>query len=217
MKIEIKISKDKPKAKQKEETIDITEKGKHENLVVEHIKHLSWKKKLVYGGIATAILVNAADNKLDEQKSYVGNQGIKYVEENAKQYTDIVNEAQAADLQMNIVNPIKVEAKEVLTDYTNAVSYEEQKSVDAIYKNQYLEVTGKVNEIIDQDTITLMNENSSKWYSEWVGIECNFNNQVDLEQIQNLQKGTEVDIIGYCTGYDKMTVELDNCIIKSMN
>ena len=208
MKIEIKVTKSNTRKKQAEKTKEETKKV---NPISNHIKNMSITKKIIYGGLATFLATRAIDNLTEQNDIIVTPSQYENTNSNIKQ----TYETKSNNEQIKIMSdPIKVEAKEVLTDYTNAITYEEQKSVDTLYKDKYLEITGKVDEIIDNDTVRILNEDTSKWYSEWVGIECDFSNQVDLEKIQELQAGNEVSVIGYCIGYDEMTVEMDNCIFK---
>lgn len=209
IKIDIKRSKSPNKVEKEDEINLMKEKS---SPISKHIKKMSLSKKIIYGGLATFLATRAIDN-LTKQKDIVIT---------PSQYENINSNNQTYGTQTNneqikiIADPIKVEAKEVLTDYTQATTYNEQKSVDALYKDKYLEVNGKVGEVVDEDTIKILNEDKSKWYSEWMSIECDFNNQVDLEKIQELQAGNEVNVVGYCNGYDKMTVEMDDCILTEI-
>jgi hypothetical protein len=209
MKIKIEVTKSNYKKRKEEVKKDENTKEK-ENIIEHHIRHMSLTKKIIYGSIATFLAARAIDNLTEKQYKEVPNQ-VQY-ENTTKSSSE--DEIAKHDEQIKVIDPIPVEAKEVLNDYANATSYEEQKSVDALYKNQYLEVNGIVNEIVDQDTLTLDNENTNKWYSEWMSIECNFTEQTDLEKLQELQTGDQINIVGYCNGYDGLTVEMDNCTFK---
>lgn len=197
MKIKIEITRDKIK-KNEDKNED---KKVNDNIISKHIKKMSLTKKLIYGGIATVIGASVMDSIIQQKET---NTPIQY--ENKITATN--------NTPLLIIDPIQVEAKEVLKNYTKATTLEEQISVDALYKNQYLEITGKVSEIIDQDTISLVNENSDKWYSEWMDIECSFTNRPDLDIVQDLKEGIEVNVIGYCEGYDGLTVEMSKCTFR---
>jgi hypothetical protein len=209
VKIEIKVTKSKPKkkSKTKKDEVSILDEAQKKNSVFEHIKNMNCKTKLVAGGIATALLIEAGK---DQQKQEIQNQQQEIQQQH---YTSYEN-TQQVDVQPEVIkrNPIEVDAKYLLNQYSNAATYEQQQKVDNMYKGEYLDVIGTV-ESVTSDRIILQNDNNDKWYSEWMGVYCNIENQQELAELKQLQTGDEVSVIGLCKGLDGLTVQLYHHIL----
>jgi len=201
MKIKIEITKSNSNSRKKETDIKPEELEKQKkNVVLEHIKHWSFKKKLIVGGIATALIIKANDGKEIKQSE------IKQPEvEQSNNFTEIQTEVIRN-------NPIKINADYLINSYAEAETYEQEKALDELYKYKYLEVTGTVGSLTE-NRVVLESGSIDKWYGDWMGVKCDIEDQQELTELDNLQVGEEVTVMGYCQGLDAMSIRLYNCDI----
>lgn len=170
-------------------------------------KLIKSKKAKLFGTIAVSVMATDYCHLKKDQLLPNTNQPITQQEEQIIQLEQMYNE-------IIKINPIKVDAAEILKNYANADNYEKQIEVDKMYKDKYIELTGKFDGYVDEDTIKLLNEDNSKWYSSMMGIKCNFKNQKELLELQGIEQGDEIIVIGYFSGYNGISVDLNNCEIK---
>lgn len=170
-------------------------------------KLLKSKKAKLIGTIVVSVMATDYCHMKKDQLLPNTNQPITQQEEQIIQLEQLYNE-----LLKN--NPIKIDATDLLKDYVNADNYEKQMEVDKLYKNKYIEVTGKFDDYVDEDTIKLLNEDNSKWYSSMMGIKCNFQDQNELLELKGIEHGDEITVLGYFEEYNGVSVVLENCEIK---
>jgi hypothetical protein len=219
MKIEIKINEGRRKST-KTDTNKNDEQVKDEqkkNTFAGYVKNMSWKQKLVCGGVATAVIMNALDNKKVEQPNiqYQEQYQQPLVSQNQSQNT-LLDTPKTAEAKTEVINPIAITASDLLGKYSNATEYNDEKALNDFYKSKYLEITGVVESVAD-NTLILENDNNDKWYSDWMSVRCNIEDQHELTELNSIQIGKDVTVTGLCDGLDGLSVQMNNCYINENN
>jgi len=116
-------------------------------------------------------------------------------------------------------NGIKMDADDILSDYSKVTTLYDMKEVNAVYQGKYLEVTGDFHKnyinSIDGDFITLKGDEN--WYSTYMTIECEFADKIEIDKLKELDKGDEIVVVGECLGSDGVTVKLEDCYVKELD
>ena len=122
------------------------------------------------------------------------------------------------DVKQTIVerNPVEIDVDDLLSDYCEATTVQEVKEVNAEYSDKYIKLSGDINKIyhdpFEGNYITLRGDEIK--YDTWMSVQCKFADKEEIEKLNELQKGDEVTIQGYCIGGSGMSVKLEDCIIK---
>jgi len=110
-------------------------------------------------------------------------------------------------------DPIEIDINEMLNDYTKAITLEDYKEINNLYEDKYIKFTGDINKIYSDpyegNYITIRGDNEA--HNDWMSIQCNFYDKDEIEKLNNLEKGEEVKVEGYCAGGSGMIIEVNDC------